>query len=153
LKAVYREKQPLKSEKDLNALLDNLKKQNGNGQLEESTWKKLIGKMYDERDTVILIQKLQDLVEAKREAKENEFSANFFARGLNNQNGANLNYIVGGKQPVRKLSREQENAKKKQIKLESRVRYHELSDAILEYQLSEHERFLGKFTRQFKQVD
>jgi len=107
LKAVYREKQPLKSEKDLNALLDNLKKQNGNGQLEESTWKKLIGKMYDERDTVILIQKLQDLVEAKREAKENEFSANFFARGLNNQNGANLNSIVGGKQPVRKLSREQ----------------------------------------------
>lgn len=64
-------------------MLENLKKHNGNGQLEEATWKKLISKMYDERDSVLLIQKLQDLVEAKKEAKENEFSANFFARGLN----------------------------------------------------------------------
>lgn len=54
---------------------------------------------------------------------------------------------------MRKLSREQENAKKKQIKLESRIRFHELSDTVLEYQLSEHERFLSKFTRQFKRVD
>lgn len=81
-------------------MLDNLKKQNGNGPLEESTWKKLIGKMYDERDTVVLVQKLQELVEAKKEAKENEFSANFFARGMNqagHTNGPNLNLIVGGK--------------------------------------------------------
>ena len=54
---------------------------------------------------------------------------------------------------MRKLSREQENAKKKQIKLDSRIRYHELSDTVLEYQLSEHERFLSKFTKQFKMVD
>jgi len=47
--------------------------------------------------------------------------------------GGNLNLIVGGKQPVRKLSREQENAKRKQIKIESRIRFNELSDAILEY--------------------
>ena len=31
LKSVYREKQPLKTEKDLCALIDNLKKHNGNG--------------------------------------------------------------------------------------------------------------------------
>ena len=49
-------------------MLENLKKHNGNGQIEEAIWKKLIAKMYDERDSVILIQKLQDLVEAKKEA-------------------------------------------------------------------------------------
>ena len=83
LKSVYRDKHPLKCEKDLNQQLESLKKHNGNGQIEESTWKKLITKMYDARDSAILIQKLQDLVEAKKEAKENEFSANFFARGHN----------------------------------------------------------------------
>ena len=31
LKAVFREKQPLKSEKDLNTIVENLKKQNGSG--------------------------------------------------------------------------------------------------------------------------
>lgn len=89
---------------------------------------------------------------AKRDAKENEFSANFFSRGLN-QGSSNLNQMVGGMQPVRKLTREQETAKKKQIMLESRVRFQELSDTILEYQLSEHENFLRKFTLQFKLVD
>jgi len=101
--------------------------------------------MYDERDGTLITQKLHDLVAAKREAKENEFSANFFARAQN--------LGVSSQQAVRKLTREQETAKKRQIQLESRVRFQELSDTILEYQLSEHALFLAKFTRQFKQVD
>ena len=79
--------------------------------------------MYDEQDSSNLIQKVQELIEAKREAKENEFSANFFTRGINQSNISNLNNLVGGMQPTRKLTREQENAKRKQIKLESRVRF------------------------------
>ena len=160
LKAVYRDKYPLKSEKDLNQIVDKLKKHNGTGQLEESIWKKLILKMYDEQDSQNLILKVHELIEAKREAKENEFSANFFTRGINQSNisnlnngVSNLNNLVGGMQPTRKLTREQENAKRKQIKLESRVRFQELSDLILEYQLIEHENFLSKFTQEFKQVD
>ena len=99
------------------------------------------------------------MIDAKREAKENEFSANFFTRGINQSNisnlnaGANLNNLVGGMQPTRKLTREQENAKRKQIRLESRVRFSELTDVVLEYQLSEHENFLSKFTHEFKKVD
>ena len=123
LKAVYRDRYPLKPEKDLNLIVDKLKKHNGTGQLEEATWKKLIIKMYDEQDGSNLIQKVQELIEAKREAKENEFSANFFTRGINQSNISNLNNLVGGMQPTRKLTREQENAKRKQIKLESRVRF------------------------------
>ena len=59
--------------------------------------------MYDARDSEILTRKLADLIEAKREAKENEFSANLFTRGinvshLNNHNGfASLNNFVGSK--------------------------------------------------------
>jgi len=96
-------------------------------------------KMYDERDSAILVRKLADLVEAKREAKENEFSANFFTRGINqshmgNHNGlTTLNNLVGGMKPTRKLTRDQEKAKRKQIKLESRVRISELADTVLEY--------------------
>ena len=129
LKTVYRDRHPLKSEKDLNQMVDKLKKHNGTGQLEEATWKKLILKMYDEQDSSNLISKVHELIEAKREAKENEFSANFFTRGINQSNisnlnhGSNLNNLVGGMQPTRKLTREQENAKRKQIKLESRVRF------------------------------
>lgn len=151
LKAIFREKAPLKSEKDLNTMIETLKKQNGNGAIEEATWRKLLSRMYDARDGSVLIQKLTDLVAAKKESKENEFSANFFTQGLNQGNG-NLNLIVGGAQPTRKLTRDQENAKKKQIKLESRIRFHEIQDTILEYQLSEHENFLSKFTHLFKSV-
>lgn len=83
MKAVFREKAPLKSEKDLNLMIENLKKQNGNGAIEEVTWRKLVTKMYDARDSAVLIEKLTDLVASKKESKENEFSANFFTRGLN----------------------------------------------------------------------
>jgi hypothetical protein len=83
LKAIFREKFPLKSEPDLNAMIEGLKKQGGVGRLEEPIWKKVIQRMYDERDSQILIQQMSDLVESKREAKENEFSANFFTRGIN----------------------------------------------------------------------
>ena len=62
MKAVYREKQPLKSEKDLNSMVENLKKHNGNGQLEEATWKKVISRMYDERDSQIITEKVQELI-------------------------------------------------------------------------------------------
>lgn len=159
LKTVFREKHPLRSEKDLNTMLESLKKQNGSGQLEEAIWKKVVTKMYDARDSEILTRKLADLIEAKREAKENEFSANLFTRGinvshLNNHNGfASLNNFVGSKQPTRKLSRDQENAKRKQIKLECRIRLSELVDIVLDYQLQEHEKFLSKFTLEFKKVE
>ena len=96
LKAVFREKAPLKSEKDLNLMIENLKKQNGNGAIEEATWRKLVTKMYDARDSAVLIEKLTDLVASKKESKENEFSANFFTRGLNQQCNGNLNTIIGG---------------------------------------------------------
>ena len=94
LKAVFRDKHPLKAEKDLNSMLDKLKKHNGTGQIEEAIWRKLILKMYDEQDSQNLISKVQELIEAKREAKENEFSANFFTRGINQSNLNNL--VVGG---------------------------------------------------------
>ena len=51
LKNVYRDKHPLKSEKDLNQMVEKLKKHNGTGQLEEATWKKVVLKMYDEQDS------------------------------------------------------------------------------------------------------
>ena len=138
-------------------MVESLKKQNGIGQLEEAIWKKLVARMYDERDCEVITMKLLDLIEAKKEAKENEFSANFFTRGVN-LNGTLNNVLLGGggvnKPPsTRKLTREQENAKRKQIKLESRIRYNELVDTVLAYQLVEHEKFLGKFTREFKRVD
>ena len=78
-----------------------------------------------------------DLIDSKREAKENEFSANFFARGVNQSrvgahNYNSLNNLVGI-QPNRKLSREQEMAKKKQIKLESRIKFSEFIKIVLDY--------------------
>ena len=51
LKAVFREKYPTKSEPDLNALIEGLKKQGGIGKLDEPIWKKVITRMYDERDS------------------------------------------------------------------------------------------------------
>ena len=91
--------------------------------------------MYDERDSQILIEKMTELIENKREAKENEFSANFFTRGINQaKNGGNptsLNHLVGI--PARKLTREQELAKKKQIRLESKIRYCEFIKIVLDY--------------------
>ena len=116
LKAVFREKYPTKSEPDLNALIEGLKKQGGIGKLDEPIWKKVIVRMYDERDSQILIKQMTDLIENKRETKENEFSANFFTRGINQtRTGSNynsLNHLVGI-QPQRKLTREQEVAKRK----------------------------------------
>ena len=113
--------------------------------------------MYDDRDSQILIQKMLDLIDSKREAKENEFSANFFTRGVNQSrvgahNYNSLNNLVGI-QPNRKLSREQEIAKKKQIRLESKIQFCEFIKIVLDYQLEEHENFLCKFTFEFKKQD
>ena len=50
LKASYREKFPQKSEKDLQTLMDNLKKKGGMGQIEEMHWRRVIKSMYDQKD-------------------------------------------------------------------------------------------------------
>jgi hypothetical protein len=109
--------------------------------------------MYDERDSEILIQKMLDLIDSKRESKENEFSANFFTRGVNQSRvGTNYNSLnnLVGIQPNRKLTREQEMAKKKQIRIESKIMFSEFIKIVLDYQLEEHENFLSKFTYEFK---
>lgn len=156
LKGIFREKYPAKTEADINNMIETLKKQGGSGKIDEPVWKKVVSRMYDDRDSQILIQKMLDLIDSKREAKENEFSANFFARGVNQSRvGANYNSLnnLVGIQPNRKLSREQEMAKKKQIRLESKIRFTEFIKIVLDYQLEEHENFLSKFTYEFKKQD
>ena len=54
---------------------------------------------------------------------------------------------------MKKLTREQEAAKKKQIRTESRIRFREFIKVILDFQLQEHQKFLRKFNIVFKRID
>lgn len=112
------------------------------GKLEESTWKKVLGKMYDERDQDVLIQRMYEIINTKREAKENDFHANMFTSSN-----------AMGSQYPRKLTRDQEMARRKQIRSESKLLFCEFVKTVLDFQLAEHERFLCKFTEEFKRVD
>ena len=44
-------------------------------------------------------------------------------------------------------------AKKKQIRIESKIKFCEFIKIVLDYQLEEHENFLSKFTYEFKKQD
>jgi hypothetical protein len=56
LRALYREKYPLKTEPALLTIVENVL--SGNGFIESWQWKKIIEKMYDEEDQHVLEQQL-----------------------------------------------------------------------------------------------
>ena len=50
VKVIYKDKYPLKSEVDVNAFLDST----ANGKIEEWIWMKILDKMYEESDSLLL---------------------------------------------------------------------------------------------------
>lgn len=58
VKVMLKDKQPLKSEKDIQKMLDNIEK----GRIDDWMWLKILEKMYEERDGQILQERIRDLI-------------------------------------------------------------------------------------------
>ena len=58
VKVMLKDKYPLKSEKDIQKMLDTVEK----GRIEDWMWLKILEKMYEERDAIILQERIRDLV-------------------------------------------------------------------------------------------
>ena len=58
VKVMLKDKYPLKSEKDIQKMLDTVEK----GRIEDWMWLKILEKMYEERDAMILQERIRDLV-------------------------------------------------------------------------------------------
>lgn len=149
LKGIIRERNPIKSEKEIAKETETI----ANSYIEEWQWKKIIYKMYQQDDIETLNQRFYSMI-ADRNDKEN-----------NNPN-VNLSLFVSKKtQEKRDLSqrksksrsrmtRQEELNHKKRNKPSMRLHFNfEFVKGILDFQLQEHERFLGEFNQLFKQVD
>lgn len=124
LRALLREKFPLKSESEINKLMKEVQK----GSMEEWQWRKIIEKMYDPNDYEILEQKFINSIQ-ERKAKS------FYSM-----------------MDSRKLTREEQMMRMQQKDYE-RLQFSDFQKYILDFQLKEHEKFLEKFIAVFKSID
>lgn len=125
LKALLRERFPLKSESEINKMMKAVEK----GSMEEWQWRKIIEKMYDPNDYEILEQKFINAVQERR--------AKTFYNTLTDS---------------RKMTREEQLLRMQQKDFE-RLQFTDFQKIILDFQLKEHEKFLEKFIAVFKVID
>lgn len=124
LKALLREKFPLKSESEIDRMMKSIQK----GYMEEWQWRKIIEKMYDPNDYEILEQKFINAVQERR--------AKTFYNNLTDS---------------RRLTREEQMMRMNQTF--ERLQFTDFQKIILDFQLREHEKFLEKFIYAFKSID
>ena len=155
LKVMIKEKYPMKSEVDMSKMHEQIL----NGQVDEWMWRKIIEKMYDPRDYEILETKFNQMLEDKRQARgllprgnANDMSR-MSALGNSYANAAASGPMLNTAQ--KKLSREElmTRVAMNANLLHEKLSYAEFQKSILDFQLSEHEKFLYDFTQLFKQVD
>lgn len=125
LKALLRERFPLKSENEINKMMREIER----GSMEEWQWRKIIEKMYDPNDYEILEQKFINAVQERR--------AKSFYSNLTDS---------------RKMTREEQMLRMQQRDFE-RLQFTDFQKIILDFQLKEHEKFLEKFIAVFKSID
>lgn len=125
LKALLRERFPLKSENEINKMMREIER----GSMEEWQWRKIIEKMYDPNDYEILEQKFINAVQERR--------AKTYYSNLTDS---------------RKMTREEQMMKMQQRDFE-RLQFTDFQKIILDFQLKEHEKFLEKFIAVFKSID
>ena len=128
VKVMLKDKHPLKSEKDIQRMLDQIEK----GKIEDWMWLKILEKMYEERDAQILQERIRDLIETRSRNQPDQLNA----------------------QQAKKMTREElNNQVVTGARQSSKLQYSDFKKIILDFQLQEHERFLIKFTNLFKSVD
>lgn len=135
LRVLLKERHQFKSETDISKMQESIL----SGTIDEWMWKKIIEKMYDPRDFEILESRFLQVLDDKRQG------------GRLSLGGTAAAGPTGSKKPTREemLLRLNSNGGPNQEKLS----YTEFQKTILDFQLSEHEKFLHDFTELFKQVD
>lgn len=125
LKALLKERFPLKSESEIAKIMSQVK----SGVLEEWQWRKIIEQMYDPNDYEILEQKFLKVIEERK--------AQSYYSTLSQS---------------RKLTREEQVVKMQEKEFE-KLPFADFQKIILDFQLKEHEKFLEKFILIFKSFD
>jgi hypothetical protein len=136
LRILLREKHHLKTEGEISAIIEQIQLST----IEDWQWKKIVNKMYDREDVETLMHRFRECVEVRKQRKENSA----FPQQSHRMNTASAS---------RKLSRDEEIMKRKSNKSDNKLLYCEFLKVVLDFQLQEHEKFLGKFTQIFKMVD
>lgn len=131
LRALFREKNPLKTETALMTIVENVL--NGTGYVESWQWRKIIEKMYDDEDQHILEQQLL----AKIHSQESDQPAQKKRSTTPNTNRTKQMRSEANQQSADK----------------SRLKFHVFLKCVLDFQLREHEKFLHFFVTQFKAID
>ena len=127
VKVMLKDKFPLKSEKDIQKMLETIQ----NGKIDDWMWMKILEKMYEEHDAIVLQERIRELIALRSHQNPDQFSSS-----------------------AKKMTREEINNKANSgARLSSKLQYGDFRKIILDFQLQEHERFLIKFTNLFKSVD
>lgn len=105
LKILLREKHHLKTEGEIAGLVEQIQI----GMIEDWQWKKIVTKMYDQDDVRVLVSRFKACIDIRRTRKENSSSHHSHRLQSSSQS--------------RKVSRDEEVARRKQIKSESKLMY------------------------------
>ena len=71
VKVMLKDKHPLKSEKDIQKMLETIEK----GKIEDWMWLKILEKMYEERDAQILQERIRDLIATRSRNQPDQLGA------------------------------------------------------------------------------
>jgi hypothetical protein len=125
LKRHLKEKYPLKTSGDIIEMIN----EKSNGFLYEEEWNDIVRYMYNEEDSMVLIDEITAVIKKKE----------------------HLNSIP---MPKGKISREETLIlKEKEKALKTRILYSDFLKTLLDFQLRGHEKFLNKFIQIFRKVD
>lgn len=151
LKALLKDKYPLKSEVDTSRMYDGVI----NGQIDEWIWRKIIEKMYDPRDYEILEARFTQMIDDKKtwKLRTNQHDQSRSSILGNSYSGAASGPMMNIAQ--KKLTREEmiHRVAVNANMIQEKLTYAEFQKTILDFQLTEHEKFLHEFTQIFKQMD
>ena len=70
VKVMLKDKFPLKSEKDIQKMLDTIQ----NGKIDDWMWQKILEKMYEEHDALVLQERIRELVALRSRQNPDQLS-------------------------------------------------------------------------------
>lgn len=130
LKVVLKEKHVHKSEADINRQVGSIQ----TGFVDDQVWAKIIERMYDQQDCLILEEMFHETVRRRIEGGFADVSGSIRLEGKSKMSREEKLVLLASKDSKKLL-------------------FNEFLKTVLDFQLSEHEKFLFKFRQIFKIID
>ncbi|CDW88603.1 UNKNOWN [Stylonychia lemnae] len=153
LKQFIREKYTHKSEPEINKMYDEI--QNDKVNIDNGYWTKIIERMYDDNDVITLKTKIRD---TSRNLMREDIQKQLQGNSKSNHAASSISIVSSSSTKHAnkpKLTREEQLQLLNQLNDDSNVKvyFSNYMKNVLDFQMSEHERYLKSFIYVFRKVD